>query len=322
MSRLGLSGVVVTVIILAIAAAGGQFNAYVTYLVTLAAVLAVLTVSFDVLLGYTGYISLAHGAIFGVGAYALAILTVRHDWSFWLALPTAGMVSALCGMAIAGLAFRTRGLYFGVLTLGIGLVGQQFFFLAEPLTGGVSGFAGVMAPQAPAWLRVGDSRFVMLIALGCLLVTFLLARLFVTSRIGAASIAVREDLVLAKSLGIRVGSARLAAFVFSSFFAGIAGGLYAVLFNFIGPESFGVMTAGFQSVVQVVVGGMGTLWGPIIGTALLVALPELTRGASAYSLLIYGVVMLLVIRFAPQGIAGIIKRLQPGRATGETGGRS
>lgn len=309
MTRIGSAGVAVTIAILAVALASAWFSPYITYLVTLAAVFAVMTVAFDVLLGFTGYISLAHGALFGVGAYSLAYLTVQMQWPFWAALLAGGTLAAAAGIVIAGIAFRTRGLYFSVLTLGIGLVGQQAFFLATPITGGVAGFAGILPPQAPFGLPLSDARYILIVSLAALLVTFLCARLFVTSRLGAAAIAVREDLVLAKALGIRVGLARLTAFTFSAFFAGVSGGLYAALFSFIGPETFGVLTAGFHNVVQIVVGGMGTLWGPILGTALLVALPEVTRGAAAYSLLFYGVLLLIVVRFAPYGIAGLATAL-------------
>lgn len=302
--RPGLHELVFTVLLVALAAAALNTDRYIIYIVTLAATFAILTVSFDTLLGYTGYISMAHGALFGCGAYAMSNLTVRLDWSFWLALPAAGLVTALIGLVVALISFRTKGLYFAVLTLGIGLIGQQIFLLAEPVTGGIMGFSGMTAPKVEG---LSESQLMLLIAIGVLWITYICARIFVKSKLGASSLAVREDITLAQALGVRVGIARLGAFVFSAFFAGVAGGIYAILFGYISPEAFGVMNLGFHSVVQVVVGGMGTLWGPILGTFLMVGLPEFVRGASAYSLLAYGIVMLVVIRFAPEGIAGVVR---------------
>lgn len=305
--KFGRHELIFTLLLVAATAIVLNTNQYIIYVLTLVAMFSILTVSFDILLGYTGYISLAHGALFGCGAYAIANLTVRFGWSFWTALPVAGLITAAIGLVVALISFRTKGLYFAVLTLGLGLVGQQAFLLAEPVTGGIMGFSGMMAPAIGA---LPEHQVMLIIAVSVLWLTYLCARLFVASRLGAASLAVREDITLAQALGVRVGVARLAAFIFSAFFAGVAGGIYACLFGYISPEAFGVMNLGFHSVVQIVVGGMGTLWGPIIGTLLMVSLPESVRGASAYALLFYGIVMLVVIRFAPEGIAGLIRSLR------------
>ncbi len=294
-----------TAFIVAVAIAS-QLNDYLLYIVILWAIYATLAVLFDVLLGYTGYLSLAHGALFGLGAYSGAIVTTNHGISFWLAMPFAGLITAGVAMIIALLAFRTRGLYFAVLTLGIGLIGHQMFLVASDWTGGVLGFAGIPAPEVPAFLPIDQNLWNACLALGLLLVTFLAAWAFVQSRLGVACIAVREDMTLAQALGIGISRARLSAFIFSGFFTGLAGALFAAINNFVAPESFTVLGTGFQLVALVVVGGMGTLWGPILGAALLTALPEILRVASGYSMLGYGVLLLIFILFAPKGFAGLI----------------
>ena len=276
---------------------------YFTYVLTIAALYASLAVGFDVLLGYTGYLSLAHGALYGLGAYGCAVLTVRYQVSFWLALPLCGLLAGGVGALIALVAFRTRGLYFAVLTLGIGLIGYQLFLVAEPITGGVGGFVGIPGPPQPEWLMVRATTYAALLTLAFLWATLIAAQLFVRSPVGAACVAVREDVTLARALGIRVGPARLAAFTFSAVVAGITGALFAAISNFIAPDSFTVLGAGFQLVALVVVGGMGTLWGAIVGAALLTALPEALRVASTYSLLAYGVLLLSFVIFAPRGLA-------------------
>ncbi len=292
-----------------------SLNDYLVYVVTIGAIFAALAVAFDVLLGFTGYLSLAHGALYGLGAYACAWLTARHGLSFWAALPLCGLITGLAGAVIALVSFRTRGLYFAVLTLGIGLIGHQLFLVLSGLTGGVGGFVGIPGPEQPTWLPLRATTYYALLALALLLATFLASVAFVRSSLGAACLAVREDLTLAQALGIRVASARLAAFTFSAVVAGLAGALFAAISSFIAPESFTVLGTGFQLVALVVVGGMGTLWGPILGAALLTALPEALRVAATYSLLAYGLLLLMFIIFAPQGIASLLKaaarRLSP-----------
>ena len=283
-------------------------NDYFVYVVTIGAIFATLAVAFDVLLGFTGYLSLAHGALYGLGAYACALLTARYGLSFWASLPLCGALTGAAGALIALLAFRTRGLYFAVLTLGIGLIGHQLFLVLPGLTGGVGGYVGIPGPEQPAWLPLRSTTYYALLALGLLFITLMAALVFVRSRLGAECLAVREDLTLAQALGIRVASARLAAFTFSAVFAGMAGALFAAISSFIAPESFTVLGTGFQLVALVVVGGMGTLWGPILGAALLTALPEGLRVAATLSLLAYGVLLLVFIIFAPQGIASLISR--------------
>ncbi|SMO93531.1 branched-chain amino acid ABC transporter permease [Paracoccus laeviglucosivorans] len=308
MARIPHIALISAVAFAAAVAVATQMNDYLLYVVILWAIFASLAVSFDVLLGYTGYLSLAHGALFGLGAYTGAIMTTRAGAGFWLALPVAGLVTAGVAMVVALIAFRTRGLYFAVLTLGIGLIGHQMFLVASGLTGGVLGFAGIPGPGVPSWLPIDQNLWNTCLALALLLVTFLAAQVFVRSRLGAACIAVREDMTLAQALGIGISRARLSAFIFSGFFTGLAGALFAAINNFVAPESFTVLGTGFQLVALVVVGGMGTLWGPILGAALLTALPEALRMASGYSMLAYGVLLLVFILFAPKGFAGLIQR--------------
>jgi len=280
-------------------------NDYLLYVATIAGLMSILAVSYDVLLGLTGYLSLAHGFLYGIGAYAGALMTTR-GWSFWLAWPASGLVAAVAGAAIALVAFRTRGLYFAVLTLGIGLVGFQLFLVLEPLTGGIGGFIGIPSLPALPGLQSDPSRNGLVVTLLALAVTYFASLAFLRAPVGAACLAVREDVLLAQSLGIRVGSARLAAFTFSAFFAGATGALFAAISNFIGPDNFSVMTTGFQVVVFVVVGGMGLLWGPILGAIVLTVLPEALRMANTFSVAAYGVLLLFFILFAPKGIGGLL----------------
>ncbi len=294
---------------LAVAAALGAalLDDYVVYVLTLGALFGAMAVGFDVLLGYTGYLSLAHGALYGLGAYGCGLLTGRYGFSFWAAWPVCGAGVGLVGALVAITAFRTRGLYFAVLTLGIGLIGQQLFVVLTPWTGGIGGMVGIPGPEQPTWLPVRATVYEAWLAIGLLWAAFLAALVFVRSPLGAACLAVREDVVLAQALGVGVAAARLAAFTLSAVVAGLAGALFAAISSFVAPESFTVLGTGFQLVALVVVGGMGTLWGPVIGAALLTALPEALRAAATYSLLAYGVLLLLFVVFAPRGVAHLLR---------------
>lgn len=298
---------VVTALAALAAAVSTQLNDYLVYVLTLGALFSALAVGFDVLLGYTGYLSLAHGALYGLGAYSCGLLTTRYGFSFWAAWPICGLIAGLVGAMVAITAFRTRGLYFAVFTLGIGLIGQQLFIVLTPLTGGVGGMVGIPGPEQPAWLPLRETVYAAWLAVGLLWLTYIAATAFIRSPLGAACLAVREDIVLAQALGVRVARARLAAFALSATVAGLAGALFAAISSFVAPESFTVLGTGFQIVALVVVGGMGTLWGAIIGAALLTALPEALRVAATYSLLAYGLLLLLFVIFAPRGIAHFLR---------------
>ena len=317
---LAASALVATILAGAFVALALALDDYYAYVLTIASLFAALAVSFDVLLGYTGYLSLAHGALYGLGAYSCGVLTTRYGLNFWAALPVCGFIAGAVGALVALIAFRTKGLYFAVLTLGMGLIGHQLFLVLEPITGGIGGLVGIPGPPQPGWLTVPATTYAALLALALLWITYLAAQLFVRSALGAACLAVREDVVLAQALGIRVGAARLAAFTFSAVVAGLAGALFAAISNFIAPDSFTVLGAGFQLVALVVVGGMGTLWGAVVGAALLTALPEALRVAATYSLLAYGVLLLVFVIFAPHGIASfprwVAARIRGGAAGG------
>lgn len=297
----------ISVIIFALIGTSGLLlNDYVLYVMTLAVIFAILSLGLAVLLGYTGYLSLAQGAFFGVGAYSSAILTTKTEWSFWIALPASTLLAAIVGFVVGLIVFRTRGLYFAIVTLGVGLVSYGLFVSARGITGGTGGFVGVPGVGPLFGLTFETPLNLLLLAMALLWITFQAATLFVSSSIGSDCQAVREDLMLAESLGINAARARMAAFVFASAAAGLAGSFFAAFTHFIAPETFGVLTTGFQIVVMVVVGGMGTLWGPMIAAAVLVGIPEVLRAVNRFSLLAYGVVLLCVVLFAPRGISGLV----------------
>ena len=230
-----------------------------------------------------------------------------------------GVIGAVIGLV----AFRTRDLYFAILTLAIGLLGYEAFILARGLTGGQLGFPGVPSP-APlpivGW-ELATPRGTLFFGLFLLVVAVVICKRFVGSRYGAWCLAIREDELLARSLGVRTAWARMAAFVLSSALIGIAGAFFASMSNFIGSDPFAVTKIPFELIVLVVVGGMGTLWGPVLGALVLTGAPELLRVADVYSGLLFGLVLLAIIRLAPGGFADVLttigERLRPRRRRSE-----
>jgi branched-chain amino acid transport system permease protein len=298
-------GAVAVVIVLA-GLAMPILSDYQIYVLSVIGWTGIVAVAYDVLMGYTGYLSLAHGALFGVGAYAYANLAVRTPVGPWLSLLGAGLVTLCAGTLVGALAFRTKGLYFAVLTLGIGLVGFQLFTVLESLTGGLQGFAGIPSLSMPTGLFADPQRFALVVLLVALAITYAACYAFTESRVGRDCLAIREDPTLAQALGIGISLTRLLAFAISAFFTGIAGALFASASNFVGPDSFSIHAMGIQLLVLTVVGGMGTLWGPLLGAAVVTILSESLRSAQHLSLFLYGLMLLVVIVAAPKGIAGLL----------------
>ncbi|MFV0316681.1 MAG: ABC transporter permease subunit [Microthrixaceae bacterium] len=252
------------------------------------------------LLFQTGVLSLGHSALFGLGAYSVAILTVDYGWSYWPALAVAGVLTTIIGLLLA-----LPSVKLGVFTLAMVTVGYAFVFedLAiewKGITGGGDGLRGIQQPPPFDDL----SRYYWLVVIGVVL-TYFLCHNLLRSPMGRASKSVEENAIASKSVGIRVNYVKLRAFALSALMAGVAGGLYAPLLGFVSPDSFTVNLA-ISLVLMVLFGGTGTLAGPIVGAVLLFRIPieveRLTNQPGEWSLLVYGVVLLASVHFFPEGL--------------------
>jgi branched-chain amino acid transport system permease protein len=277
-------------------------NPYYLHVLIVAGIFGVLALSLNLLLGYTGQLSLGHAAFFGIGAYTSALLTLRAEWSFWAALPAAMLAAALAGWAIGRLALKLRGAYFVLVTISfagvIGLVSVNWM----ELTKGPLGLPGVPAPTlGPRSLR-GKPAYKYLVLAAVALATHACHRL-VRSRVGRAFLALRENEALAESVGIDVTHYLVVAAVVSAALAGMAGSLYAHYTRFVSPEVF-LFTYTVTMVIMVVAGGKGTLSGPLVGAVMFTVLPEALREATSWQwqMLAYGVVLVLLVFFLPRGI--------------------
>ncbi|MBI4246827.1 MAG: branched-chain amino acid ABC transporter permease [Candidatus Rokubacteria bacterium] len=277
-------------------------NPYYLHVLIMAGIFAVLAQSLNLLLGYTGQLSLGHAAFFGIGAYTSALLTLKLEWSFWLGLPAGAASAGLAGWAIGRLALKVRGAYFVLVTISfagvISLVAQNWM----ELTNGPLGLPGVPAPALGPWSLRAKSAYYYLVLAATALAYFVCRRL-VNSRIGRAFVALRENEPLAESIGVDGTRYLVLAAVVSATLAGVAGSLYAHYTRFISPEVF-LFTYTVTMVIMVVAGGKGTLGGPLVGALLFTALPEALREATSWQwqMLAYGVLLVLLVFFLPRGI--------------------
>lgn len=279
-------------------------NGYGLYLLTLTAIFAIVALGLNLLTGYAGQISLCHAALFGVGAYATALLTSKAGWPYLVSLPAGALLTTAIGAAVAVPALRLKNLYLAIATLGFGVVLQKTIFEWRSLTGGGGGLS--LAPPTVAGHELGATGLYYL-ALAFLVLGLWGAWNVSRGRTGRALRLIKESEIAAASLGIHIARYKVTAFAVSAFYAAIAGGLFAYLVRYINPESFNVgLSIGFLSMI--VIGGLGTIGGSIVGAMFYVVVPELLRGIKDAPGLVFGVVLVVVMVFMPQGLWGMARR--------------
>jgi len=312
MSRLAL----LLGLVVAVTAPAWVWNPYHLHTLIMAGIFAVLALSLNLLLGYTGQLSLGHAAFFGIGAYATGLLTVKLEWSAWIGLLAAIVLPAVAGYVIGRLALKLRGAYFVLLTISfagcVSLVSVNWM----DLTNGPLGLPGVppleiALPGLPALSLRTKSAFYYVV-LAAVALSYLVCLALIRSRVGRALVALRENETLAASVGIDGTHYLVLAAVVSAAMAGFGGGLYAHYTRFVSPEVF-LFTYTVTMVIMVVAGGKGTLAGPIVGAVLFTVLPEALRAATSWQwqMLLYGILLVSVLFFMPEGIVPALRRLGP-----------
>ncbi|MFL9825723.1 ATP-binding cassette domain-containing protein [Rhodoplanes sp. SY1] len=278
---------------------------YAPFVLALVALTVVVCVGLNILLGLTGQVSLGHVGFYAIGAYAVAILTLAGV-DFWLALPAAGLIAAVVGFLLSLPALRVAGPTLAMLTIAFAFIVQHGTIEWRALTGGANGLMGLPPPS------IGSLVFTEreMAALAVLLAG---AALWLYHRIAASAwgksmIAVRDAEIAARSVGLDPVIVKAAAFTLSAGFAGVAGGLFAPLMMFVAPDSF-PFSQSILFLLAVVVGGAGAVFGPVIGAAISVVLPELLSGLAEYRLLFFGALLLGVLWLAPEGVIGTLSRL-------------
>ena len=290
---------------------------YHVHVAIMAGIFGVLAMSLNLLLGYTGQLSLGHAAFFGVGAYTSALLTLKLEWSFWPALAVAVGLAGAAGFFIGRLALKLRGAYFVLVTISFAGVISLVSVNWIELTNGPLGLPGVPAPELGPWsLRTKTAYYYLVLAAVAL--SYAVCRRIVRSRIGRALVALRENEALAESIGVDVTHYLVLAAVVSAAMAGLGGSLYAHYTRFVSPEVF-LFTYTVTMVIMVVAGGKGTLAGPLVGAVLFTVLPEALRAAASWQwqMLAYGVLLVALVFFLPRGIVPRLSAAIGGRRRAE-----
>jgi branched-chain amino acid transport system permease protein len=278
------------------------------YLGTLIALQAALATSLNLVIGYAGQFAMSHAAFYGLGAYASALMITSAGLDFWAALPLAMLLAGSVAVCIGYPALRyTGGVHLALLTFAFGELARLIAANWHSVTGGPMGMRIAYAPSPVLGFEFGSARGLYWLAVGMLLVSLAVVCAVERSRFGRALVAVREDETLAAFLGINVTGHKLAAYVLSSMLAAMVGTAYAPIMSFISPDMLNAHDT-ISLIGVLILGGIGTLAGPIIGTLVFFGIPELLRVARLYRLVIVGAVIVLMVLFMPQGIAGALRQ--------------
>lgn len=279
-------------------------NEYYLHTLIVGGIYILLVLGLNLILGYTGQLSLGHAAFYGIGAYTSALLVMVLHVPFWIAMPVAGLVAGTAGLLLGFPALRLKGAYLVICTLAFVEIVHQVMMNWESLTRGPMGIPGV---PSPAGFSLGSlvvdfsqKHTYYYLVLLIVSVVILLNYFLVHSRTGRALIAIREDQIAANMMGINLTFYKLLAFYCACFLAGIAGSLYVHYIGYVSPESF-TLGESVNIVVMTVLGGMGTIVGPILGALGLTFLLEFMRDLADYRLVLYGAILMVIIVVFPEG---------------------
>lgn len=278
---------------------------YYLHLSVLALVWVIAAQGQNLIQGYTGYVSIVQAGFMGIGAYSTALIGLHFGLPVWLTILLAPIVTAFFALATGYPSLRVKGHYFAIVTLAFNMVIFIVLMNFSQLTQGEAGITGIPKPgSSEGWINFADREvyyyFVLIIAV----IATALAALIVHSRVGKVLISIRQNEDLVGAIGIAAWKYKLFAFVTSAMFAGLAGALYAHYQSFINPEIFGVAQS-LDAILAVIIGGSGTIAGPVIGAFIVVFLPEYLRFADSFRLILYGLILVLATIYMPRGIVGI-----------------
>ena len=264
-------------------------------------ILMIVTIGLNILIGHAGLVSLGQAALYGLGAYVAAWLAVKQGVQFLPAVIVGAVVTGLFGAALAYPTVRVRGVYLAVITIAFGLVFQNILVEWLPVTGGSQGLIGI--PRGNVFGILLTRPIYFWVVAGCLIVAFVIQYNVIHSRYGRAMRATAQSENAAKALGINLAATRTLAFVISATLAGLAGGLYTFLNLFVNYETFTFFhSVGF--LLMVILGGTGTLVGPVVGTSILTYIAEILQDLQEWQIFAYGFLLAAVMFVMPQGIVG------------------
>jgi branched-chain amino acid transport system permease protein len=276
---------------------------------TLVLVYAVAALGLNLLVGYSGQISLGHGAFFALGAYTAALLIEKASVPHLLTVPAAGVLCFAAGFLFGVPALRLHGLYLALVTLGLAIALPQLIKRFDGLTEGTQGLT-VAQPEAPGWLPLADDQFLYLLCLVVAAPMFVIAWNLMRGQLGRAVKAVRDGEIPASTLGVDLAATKTRVFAVSAAYAGVAGALYVFALGFVAPEAFTIVVS-FQFLAAVVVGGLATISGALLGALFIEFVPVYAQDVDvALTGVIYGGVLIAFMWVLPEGAAGLPRRLR------------
>ena len=269
-------------------------------MITFICINILLSLSIGVLSGYAGQVSLGHAAFMAIGAYASAMLTKNYHFSFWLAMPSAALFSAAIGFLLGIIALRLKEDFLAITTMGLNFIVVGFILYA-PYFGKALGIGDIPSPHflGQEMTRPVFTGLCLFIVAAIIITVWWLQR----SWIGLAWRGIREAEDVAQVMGVNITKFKIFAFIISTAIAGIAGSLYAHFLQFITPYDFGFPLS-IQILSFAVLGGLGTIRGPVLGAIILTILPEYLRFIQDYRMLTYGMILVVVMMYQPQGLFG------------------
>jgi branched-chain amino acid transport system permease protein len=277
-------------------------NNYFIDITNLTGIYIILALGLNVVVGLAGLLNLGFVAFYAIGAYSYAILSTQANFSFWASLPIVILLVGISGILLGFPALRLKGDYLAIVTLGFGEMTRLVLNNWDSVTKGPNGILNIAPPEVGSIVFREPIHYYYLILIFVILTTFAIKRIN-NSKIGRAWVAIREDEVAAEAMGIDTVRMKLLSFSFGAIWAGLGGVLFAAKMRFVSPESFTF----FESVIilcMVILGGLGSIAGVILGTMILVLLPEALRGFEHYRMLALGAGLILMMVFKPEGILG------------------
>lgn len=280
--------------------AGSEYQIYV---MALAFIWAIAVYGLNIITGFCGQLNLAHGGFFAIGAYVVAILTVDHGWAFWPAFIASGVFSAVFGFLVGIVSLRLKEHYFAIFTLCVGFIIYLLLDKWEALTHGSLGIINIAPPEGFGLIDFTETVPFYYLVLFFLVLAIVLVSRISSSLVGRTFLAIRISDDLAQSLGINLMRNKVLAFVLSTVYAGLAGGLYAGVVRFIGPAEAEVVHT-FDIITYLLVGGIGTLMGPLVGTMMITWLTQAVQSFEEYRMIVFGPLLVLLVIFMPKGVVG------------------
>ncbi|HXH08336.1 MAG TPA: branched-chain amino acid ABC transporter permease [Alphaproteobacteria bacterium] len=278
---------------------------YIIYIMARLFTYILVAVGLNLLTGYAGQVSLGHAAFFAIGAYTAAVLAESLAWPFVLCVITAAVFTAIVGYLLGLPCLRLSGLYLAMATLGFTLIVQEMLLQLSVIT---HGSEGMLVPTASVLGFEFDSDYrKYYLIFGVTVVMLVLARNLVRGRTGRAFLAIRENERAAEAMGVNLAQYKTIAFAISALYTGLAGALSAFLVGFLDPQEFSFFLS-IQFITIIILGGLASLLGSVLGAGFLIILPELLAGLDVWQALVYGVIMVFTIIFMPFGLSGAIRR--------------